>query len=153
MSAEQRLKELGIELPPPMSPAGAYRPVVIANGLAHVSGQGPVYADRTMITGKVPSERSVKEGVEAARLTALNSLAILRDHLGSLDRIEEAVRVLGLVNADPGFHELPRVIDGYSNLFVEVFGEAGKAARSAIGVAALPFDISVEVEITVKLRD
>ena len=100
VSAEQRLKDLGIELPPPMSPAGAYRPVVIANGMAHVSGQGPVYPDRTMITGKVPSQRSVEEGVEAARLTALNSLAILRDQLGSLDRIEEAQERLDDISAE-----------------------------------------------------
>lgn len=153
MGADARLKELGIVLPPPMAPAGAYRPVVVACGMAHVSGQGPVKPDGSLITGRVPDVRTLDEAVEAARLTGLNALAQLRSHLGSLDRVAEVVKVLGMVNASPGFLYSPKVIDGFSHLMVEVFGEAGKGARSAVGVSALPFDITVEVEMSVLLRD
>lgn len=153
MDAESRLSKLGIVLPPPMKPAGLYRPVVVANGMAHVSGQGPVHGDGRLTTGRVPDVRTIDEAVAAARLTGLNVLAQLRAHLGSLDRVAEVVKVLGFVNAAPGFEYTPKVIDGFSDLMVEIFGEAGKGARSAVGSPALPFDITVEVEMTVALQD
>ena len=122
MSAEEKLKKLGIVLPAPMQPAGAYRSCVEANGILHVAGQGPVRPDGTLVTGRVPDVRGEDEAIEAARLTALNSLSQLRAHLGSLDRIEKIVRVFGLVNAAPGFQNHPKVIDGFSQLRVEGFG-------------------------------
>lgn len=152
MSAEQRLKELGIELPKASPPAGAYAKVLIVDGVAHLSGQGPRNPDGTPFSGRVPDVRSVEEAVEAARSCGLYALAALRDAIGSLDRVEQVVRTLGMVNAAPGFGEHPRVIDGFSKLMIEVFGEtAGKGARSAVGMGSLPFDITVEVEMTVKL--
>lgn len=153
MSAEQRLKDLGIVLPDASPPAGAYAKVLILDGFAHLSGQGPRNPDGSPFTGRVPDVRSVEEAIEAARSCGLFALAALRDAVGSLDRVEQVVRTLGMVNAAPGFGEQPRVIDGYSKLMIDVFGEqAGKGARSAVGMSALPFDITVEVEMTVKLR-
>ena len=153
MNIEERLGKLGIVVPAPMKPAGAYRACVEAGGMVYVAGQGPVRPDGSLITGRVPDIRSEDEAIEAARLTALNSLSQLRAHLGSLDRIKEVVRVFGLVNAVPGFQNHPRIIDGFSHLMVEVFGDAGKGARCAVGAPSLPFDITVEVEMSVALRD
>lgn len=152
MSVEQKLKELGLELPPPLPPQGAYRPVVVVGDIAHLSGQGPVRADRSMITGRVPDERSVEEAIEAARLTGLNALAQIKAHFGTLDVVEEVVKVFGLVNAAPGFGEHPRVIDGFSKLMIDVFGPLGAGARSAVGASSLPMNISVEVEMAIKLK-
>jgi enamine deaminase RidA (YjgF/YER057c/UK114 family) len=153
MSVEEKLKKLGIVLPSPMKPVGAYRSCVEVNGMVYVAGQGPVRPDGTLVTGRVPDVRSEEEAVEAARLTALNSLSQLRAHLGSLDRIKEIVRVFGLVNAVPGFQNHPKVIDGFSQLMVEVFGDAGKGARCAVGASSLPLDITVEVEMSVLVKD
>ena len=153
MSAEARLDELGIILPEAGSPLGTYVPVRIAGGFAHVSGQGPVRPDGNgLVTGRVPSERTVAEAAEAARFCGLQALAQLRRALGSLDRVECVVRTLGMVNAEPDFGEHPRVINGFADLMVEVFGEeAGRGARSAVGMGSLPNGITVEVETTVKL--
>ena len=153
MSAEQRLKELGIVLPASSPPAGSYSKVVILDGFAHLSGQGPREPDGTPITGQVPTERSVEDAVGAARNVGLQALAVLREALGSLDRVAQVTRTFGMVNAVPGFTQHPKVIDGYSNLMIEVFGEAGRGARSAVGMGSLPFNISVEVEMTVRLTD
>ena len=152
MSAEQRLKDLNIVLPEPSPPAGMYRKVLILDGFAHLSGQGPRDTDGKAISGRVPSQCSIDDAIAAARECGLQSLAVLRRELGSLDRVEQVVRTFGMLNADPGFEFHPRVIDGYSNLMIEVFGEAGRGARSAVGMSSLPFDISVEVEMTVKLK-
>jgi enamine deaminase RidA (YjgF/YER057c/UK114 family) len=153
MSAEQRLKDLGIVLPEVMAPAGAYVKVLILDGIAHVSGQGPFGVDGKPITGQVPTEHSFEEAVEAARAVGLQTLAVLREELGSLDRVGQVIRTFGMVNAAPGFTRHPTVIDGFSNLMIEVFGEAGRGARSAVGMSSLPFNISVEVEMTAKLKD
>lgn len=153
MSAEQRLKDLGIELPDSSPPAGSYVKAVVLDGVAHLSGQGPRNADGTPMTGQVPTDRSIEEAVAAARSVGLYSLAALRDSIGSLDRVEQVIRTFGMVNAAPGFGRHPTVIDGFSNLMIEVFGEAGRGARSAVGMSSLPFNISVEVEMTVKLKD
>ena len=151
MSAEARLTELGIELPTPFVPAGAYVPAVTTGNLVFVSGQGPIGPDR-MITGKVGADVDLATAKEAARLCGLQLLAALRAEVGSLDRVTRIVKLLGMVNGAPGFNDTPGVIDGCSELLVEVFGdEIGKHARSAVGMAELPFDISVEVELVAEI--
>ncbi|MDA1310492.1 MAG: RidA family protein [Proteobacteria bacterium] len=153
MSAEQRLTDLGIVLPASSAPVGSYAKVVVLNGIAYLSGQGPRNPDGTPLSGQVPGDRSVEEAVTAARNVGLYALAALRDAIGSLDRVEQVVRTFGMVNSAPGFTQHPKVIDGFSDLMIEVFGEAGRGARSAVGMSSLPSNISVEVEMTVKLRD
>ena len=154
MSAEARLEQLGITLPEPGSPLGTYVPVRIVDGFAHVSGQGPNRPDGNgAVTGKVPTERTLEEAVEAARFCGLQALAQLRKALGSLDRVACVVRTLGMVNAAPDFGRHPAVVNGFADLMVEVFGEeAGRGARSAVGMGSLPNGITVEVEVTVKLK-
>ena len=152
MNIEQRLKELGIILPKSSPPAGAYAKAVILDGFAHLSGQGPRNSDGKPLTGQVPTDLSVDEAVLAARNVGLYTLVALQEAIGSLDRVEQVVRTFGMVNAAPGFMEHPRVIDGFSNLFIEVFGEKGRGARSAVGMSSLPFNIPVEVEITIKIK-
>ena len=147
----ERLAELGIVLPPVFPPAGNYVGCVIDGGLVHVGGHGPV-AGPEVIIGKVGSELSLEEGRAAARVTTLSILATLQAELGDLDRIERFVKVFGMVNAAPGFTQMPAVIDGCSDLLVEVFGEAGRHTRSAVGLAELPFGIAVEIELTARLR-
>ena len=153
MSVEQKLKDLGILLPASSPPAGSYVKAVVLDGFAHLSGQGPRNPDGSPITGQVPTDRSVEEAVAAARSVGLYSLAALREAIGSLDRVAQVTRTFGMVNAAPGFTQHPTVIDGFSNLMIEVFGEAGRGARSAVGMSSLPFNISVEVEMTVRLTD
>ncbi len=156
MSAEARLVELGIELPADSPPAGLYAPAVTSGDLVYLSGSGPARPGRGYVTGKVGLDEggtvSLEEARFAARLTGLQLLTRLRAEIGSLDRVVRVVKVLGMVNGAPGFHRTPAVIDGCSELFIEVFGEAGRAARSAIGVAELPFDICVEIEAIVQIR-
>lgn len=153
MSAEKRLRELGIVLPEVIAPAGSYVKVLVLDGFAHVSGQGPFDTDGKPITGQVPTERSFEDAVVAARAVGLQTLAVLREELGSLDRVSQVVRTFGMVNAAPGFTRHPTVIDGFSNLMIDVFGEAGRGARSAVGMSSLPFNISVEVEMTARVTD
>ncbi|MGY1710498.1 RidA family protein [Geodermatophilus sp. SYSU D00758] len=153
MTVDERLRELGIELPGPMAPGGTYRPVARAGDLLFVSGQGPVLPDGGLVTGKVgPGGLGLDAARGAARLTGLQVLAVLRAELGDLDRVVQVVKLLGMVNSAPGFTATPAVIDGCSDLLVEVLGDAGRGARSAVGVAALPFDIAVEVEAVVLVR-
>jgi enamine deaminase RidA (YjgF/YER057c/UK114 family) len=145
--AEARLEELGIELPAPLPVVGSYVPARRAGDLVFVSGQGP-FKDGTMIQGKVGGDLTLEEGREAARCTGLMVLAALRAELGSLDRVTSILKLLGMVNCAPGFNNTPAVIDGCSDLMVEVFGQdVGRHARSAVGMAELPFDIAVEVEL------
>jgi enamine deaminase RidA (YjgF/YER057c/UK114 family) len=146
-----RLRELGIELPPPFPPAGNYLGCVVDAGLVYVSGHGPIAGDH-VVRGKVGTDLTLEEGRQAARMTGLSILATLNAELGDLDRIERFVRVFGMVNCAPGFNETPAVINGFSDLLVEVFGEAGRHTRSAVGMAELPFDIAVEIELTARLR-
>lgn len=147
----ERLRELGIVLPAPFPPGGNYASCVVDDGMVYVSGHGPIDGD-TMIRGKVGGDLSVEQGREAARMTGLSILATLQAEVGDLDRIARIVRVLGMVNVAPGFDRTPTVIDGCSDLLVEVFGEAGRHARSAVGLAELPFGIAVEVELTARLH-
>ena len=147
----ERLRELGIVLPAPFPPGGNYASCVVDEGMVYVSGHGPIDGD-TMVRGKVGGDLSVEQGREAARMTGLSILATLQAELGDLDRIAKIVRVLGMVNVAPGFDRTPTVIDGCSDLLVDVFGEAGRHARSAVGLAELPFGIAVEVELTARLH-
>jgi enamine deaminase RidA (YjgF/YER057c/UK114 family) len=152
---EDRLTELGLDLPRPFAaPAGVefkFEPVRLDGDLAYVSGHGPVDGDRTLTSGKVGADVTVEEATEAARLTALAILASLRATLGDLDRIGGWARAFGMVNCAPGFNQTPAVINGFSGLVLDVFGDAGRHARSAIGVAELPFDWPVEVEAVVEV--
>jgi len=151
MSAQSRLAELGIELPTPSAPAGLYSPAVRTGNLVFLSGAAPVRPDGTVVTGKVGGAVSAEDGRAAARLVGLQLLASLQRELGSLDDVVRVVKLLGMVNCAPGFNKTPGVIDGCSELFIEVFGEAGRAARSAVGMAELPFDLSVEIEAIVEV--
>lgn len=152
-TVDQRLRELGIELPAPIPPAGLYVPAVRTGDLVFLSGTGPVRPDGSLVTGKVGDGVDLDEAREASRLTGLQILAMLAAELGSLDRVSRVVKVFGMVNCAPGFTRTPAVIDGCSELLVEVFGDAGWGARSAIGVAELPFDIVVEIEAVVRFTE
>ncbi len=147
MNPETRLAELNIELPPAPKPVAVYRPVVIVGNLAYVSGHGPLKADKTMITGRVGADLDLEGGKQAARQVGLAILATLRADLGSLDRVKRVIKVLGMVNSTPDFLDHPKVINGCSELFAEVFGpENGIGARSAVGMGSLPGNIAVEIE-------
>lgn len=153
MSAEARVKELGLELPPPPKPAGVYKPVVVVGNLAYVSGHGPLKPDGTMITGRVGADLDVAGGYAAARQTGLAILASLRANLGSLDRVKRVVKALGMVNCTPEFGQHPSVINGFSELFADVFGkDQGVGARSAVGMVALPGNIATEVEVILEIE-
>lgn len=153
MSAEARVKELGLELPPPPKPAGVYKPVVIVGNMCYVSGHGPLRADGSMICGRVGADLDMKDGYNAARQTGLAILASLRSHLGSLDRVRRVIKTLGMVNSTPDFQQHPAVINGFSELFAEVFGkENGVGARSAVGMGSLPGSIATEVEVIVEIE-
>jgi enamine deaminase RidA (YjgF/YER057c/UK114 family) len=154
MSAEAKLKELGIELPPAPKPAGVYKPVVIVGNLAYVSGHGPLLANRTLITGRVGETMDQPAGYQAARQTGLAILATLKASLGSLDRISRVIKLLGMVNCTPDFAQHPAVINGCSELFAQVFGEdQGVGARSAVGMGSLPGNIAVEIEAIFELTE
>ncbi len=153
MSAEARVSELKLELPPAPKPGGIYHPVLIVGNLAIVSGHGPVRTDGSIITGKVGETMNEEDAYMAARQVGLTMLATLRRELGSLDRIGRLVKTLGMVNAAPDFGNHPQVINGFSNLMVEVWGEIkGKGARSAVGMGSLPSNIAVEVEAIFELN-
>ncbi len=149
-----RLAELGIVLPAPRASVANYVPAVRAGRLLFVSGQGPVSADGTRHTGKVGAEVSLEQAYEHARITGLNLLAAVQQALGTLEQVGRIVKVLGMVNAAPSFTQHPKVIDGCSDLLVDVFGaEVGRHARSAVGVGSLPGHITVEIELVVHVRD
>lgn len=153
MGAEARLAELGIELPGPHPPHDPLDAVVVHAGVARTSGQLPRDADHQLVhPGVLGDSVSVEDGYQAARLCALNGLSVLRAELGSLDRIERVLTVTGFVASAPGFTQQPAVVDGASHVLHEVFGDAGRHTRSAIGVAALPRGGAVEIELTVALR-
>jgi len=148
---DERLRDLGIELPRVLPPAGNYVPVVRTGALLYTSGAGPVRPDGSMVTGKVGTDIDLEAGVEAARLTGLQLLAALAAECGSLNSIKRIVKIFGMVNCAPGFNRTPQVIDGCSNLLVDVFGDTGRGARSAVGMAELPFDIAVEIELIAEI--
>ena len=146
MGAEARIKELKLELPPAPKPVATYIPAVQIGNLLYVSGHGPLKSDGTMIAGRVGADMTLEQGKAAARQVGLAILSTMRNTLGSLDRVLRLIKVLGMVNAAADFKEHPQVVNGFSDLMVEVFGESGKGARSAVGMGSLPGNIAVEVE-------
>lgn len=152
MSNEERLTHLNVTLPPAPKPVAVYKPVVVVNGLAYVSGHGPVRTDGTLITGVVGKDLNLQEGNAAARQVGLAILANLRAHFGTLDKIKRVIKTLGMVNSAPDFYDHPKVINGCSELFAQVFGDDnGVGARSAVGMGPLPGNIAVEIEVIFEL--
>ena len=150
---EARLKELGIELPAPPQPVANYVNGVRTGNLIFLAGKGPKRADGTEIVGKLGDGITIEEGYEGARLTAINQLAVLKQMLGDLRKVKRVVKVLGMVNSDPDFVEQPAVINGFSDLIVEVFGDRGRHARAAVGMASLPRGQAVEIEVIVEVEN
>ena len=152
MGVEEKLAELGLELPSSAAPVGNYVPAVRTGNLVFLSGHGPVDKDR-VVTGKLGKELTVEEGYEAAKLVALGLLGSLKSLIGDLHKVNRVVKVLGMVNCEPMFTEHPGVIDGASDLLVAVFGDKGRHAHSAVGMNALPFNIAVEIEMIVEVEE
>jgi len=148
---EDRLKARGLELPPPPSPMGAYVPAVITGRLVFVSGQLPRWGDEMRFAGKVDAELSLDQARLAARLAALNAVSVLKAAVGELDRVRRIVKLRGSVASSPGFVNQPQVVNAASELMVEVFGDAGRHARMAVGVAELPGRAAVGIEIIAEL--
>jgi enamine deaminase RidA (YjgF/YER057c/UK114 family) len=153
MSAEGRIKELGITLPDPPKPGGNYVPAVRVGNLLFLSGHGPSRVEgKPSARGKVGRDLSTEDGYKVAREVGINLLGTARSMLGSLDKVNRIVKVLGMVNSAEGFGEQPKVINGFSDLMVEVFGEQGRHARSAVGMAELPSGIPVEIEMILEVE-
>jgi len=152
MSADQRLADLGLTLPSAPKPIGSYVPFRLAGNLLFLSGVGPRRPDETMITGKVGADLTVAQGYEAAKLCGLNLLVNIIAAVGTLERVDTVLKVLGMVNAVPDFGQQPEVINGCTDLFVQVLGEGGRPARSAVGMGSLPRGIAVEVEAVVLVK-
>ena len=151
MSAEQRLKELGLTLPQPPKPVANYVPAVRIGNLLFVSGHGPFNDGKTKISGKVGQELTIEEGYQVARNVALNCLATIKNTIGDLDKVKRVVKLLGMVNCTEDFKEQPKVMNGCSDLLVAIFGENGRHARSAVGMQALPNRIPVEIEMILEV--
>jgi enamine deaminase RidA (YjgF/YER057c/UK114 family) len=151
VTAEERVRELGLELGAGPAPVANYVPVVQTGNLLFLSGQLPTRPDGTRVRGKVGADLDVEAGYDAARLATVGLLGRLRETLGSLDRVTRVVKVNGYVNSTPDFEQQPQVINGASDLLVEVFGEAGKHARAAVSAGALPLGAAVEVELIVEV--
>jgi len=151
MSAEQKLNELGLTLPQPPKPVANYVPAVKTGNLLFVSGHGPYNDGKTKISGKVGRELTIEEGYQTARNVALNCLASVKDTVGDLNKVKRVVKLLGMVNCTEDFKDSPKVINGCSDLLVTIFGEAGKHARSAVGMQALTNQIPVEIEMILEI--
>lgn len=152
MGAEAKLKELGITLPPQSTPVANYIPSVRVGNLLFLAGHGPIREGKAVSRGKLGKELSVEDGSKVAREVGLNLLTSTRVALGSLDKVKRVVKVLGMVASAQGFTDQPRVINGFSDLMVEVFGENGRHARSAVGMAELPMGIPVEIEMILEVE-
>ena len=152
MKIENKLKELGLNLPEVPKPVAEYIPAKIAGNLVFCSGQGPVKEGKFVYVGKLGGEVSLKEGYEAAEICALNCLAAIKSIIGSLDDIDEIINLKGFVNSTPDFYQQPEVINGASELMVKIFGEKGKHTRIALGTSNLPNNIAVEIEMVVKVK-
>lgn len=154
MSVETRLTELGISLPPAPPKGGVYQPLLRTGNLAYLSGHGPYQEDETYITGRLGADLSLEDGQKAARQCGLALLATIKNELGSLDKVGKLVKSLALVNSTDDFNQQPQVVNGFSNLFEEVFGpDTGVGARSAMGTNVLPGNIAVEIEIILEVKD
>jgi enamine deaminase RidA (YjgF/YER057c/UK114 family) len=151
IKVEEKLKELGIEIPQVTAPLGSYRPAVISDKLIFVSGQLPLKEGRLVFKGKVGAEVSIEDGIQAARIAAINSVSILKNELGDLNRITRIVKVTGYVSCAPGFDMQAQVINGASDFFYEIFGEMGRHARAAVGVYELPLGAPVEIEVIAEI--
>jgi enamine deaminase RidA (YjgF/YER057c/UK114 family) len=150
---EDRLSELGLEIPEPPPPLANYVAAVRTGNLVFVAGHGPRRDGEYAYIGKLGEDLAVQDGYDAARLVILNCLASLKAEIGDLDKVRRIVKMLGMVNSAAGFHEQPAVINGASDLLVELFGDKGRHARSAVGMAALPMGIAVEIELVVEVAD
>ena len=150
---EERLKDKGIVLTTPSAPVANYVNAVRVGNLLYLAGKGPGKPDGSYVTGKVGKDLTIEQGYEAARLAAISHLSVLKAELGSLNKVKRIVKVLGMVNCTDDFKDQPKVINGYSDLMVEIFGEKGKHARSAVGMNALPLNIAVEVEVIVEIEN
>ena len=151
MTIQEKLKELGIELKTPPSPVANYIPVQQTGNLIYLSGQGPRNESGDFISGKVGSDITAEEAYELARNTAINLVSAMKSYLGSLDKVKKIVKVFGMVNSTSDFTDHPKVINGCSDFFVEVFGDKGRHARSAVGMGSLPNNMAVEIEIIVEV--
>lgn len=149
---EHKLKQLNINLPEPGQSLGSYLDVVQTGKLLYLSGKGPLKSDGEYVTGKLGKELTVEQGYQAARITAINQIAVLKKFLGKLSKIRRIVKVNGYVNSESTFYDQPKVVNGYSDLMIAVFGEPGKHSRTAIGTNTLPFNMSLEVEMIVELQ-
>lgn len=152
MSVAERLTELGVTIPAPRTPLANFVPAVRTGNLVFLSGTGPYKPDGSLITGKVGADLNVEQGYEAARVTIIASLGALQAEIGDLERVRRIVKLLGMVNCTPEFGNQPEVINGASDLLVEIFGERGRHARSAVGMMALPRNIAVEIEMVVEVE-
>jgi len=150
---QERLKENGIILPNPPSPAGSYIPVITTGNLAFVSGQIPIEDGIVKFTGKVPDEQSIETAQEAAKLCIINGLAQLNSYFGTLDNITKIVRISGFVNSTPNFIEQPKIINAASDLLFKIFGDSGKHSRIAVSSVSLPLNSTVEIDMIVELSD
>lgn len=150
--AESRLKELGITLITPVAPTASYIKAVRVGNMVYLSGHGPDKPEGGQITGKVGSDLTLEQGQEAARLTGISLLSSLKKEIGDLNRVNRIVKVLGMVNAVPSFERHSQVMNGFSDLMVQVFGENGRHARSSVGMSSLPSNIAVEIEMIVELK-
>lgn len=150
MSANQRISDLGIVLPQVATPAGAYVPAVVSGNLVFTAGQIPLVEGKLAATGKVGKDLSAEQAKEIARICALNAVAAVKSVIGDLDRVKKVVKVVGFVASDPEFSQQPAVVNGASELLEQIFGDKGIHARSAVGVAVLPLDAPVEVELIVE---
>jgi len=153
MQIETKLNEMGVELPPAVTPVANYVPAVRSGNLVFLSGHGPIKEDGSLITGKLGSDLTIEQGYEAARRIAIGLLGSLKAEIGDLDKVNRVVKLLGLVNCTSDFKDQPKVINGASDFFVEVFGGKGKHARSAVGTNALPMNIAVEIEMIVEVGE
>ncbi|MBA31389.1 MAG: hypothetical protein CL748_02530 [Chloroflexi bacterium] len=149
---ETRIKSLGINLDNPSNPVANFVPAVTSGKLIFLSGQGPMKNDGSYMKGKLGKDLNIDEGYEAAKLVCVQLLAALKNHIGDLNKVEKIVKVLGMVNAESNFDNHPKVINGCSDLLVEIFGDKGKHARSAVGMGSLPFQIPVEIEMIVQVK-
>ena len=150
---EERLKEKGIVLTTPSAPVANYVNAVRVGNLLYLAGKGPAKTDGSYVIGKVGKDLTIEQGYEAARLAAISHLSVLKAELGDLSKVKRIVKVLGMVNCTDDFKDQPKVINGYSDLMVAIFGEKGKHARSAVGMNSLPLGIAVEVEVIVEVED
>jgi enamine deaminase RidA (YjgF/YER057c/UK114 family) len=153
MNPDQKIEELGLQLPPAPAPGGVFKPVVVVGNLVYISGHAPIRVDGSLIAGRVGEDLDLEAGKAAARQVGLTILSSLRANLGSLDRIKRVIKTLGMVNCTPDFTDHPKVMNGFSELFAEVFGpDNGVGARSAVGMGSLPSNMAVEVEVIFELH-